>query len=89
MPFSIVTNDGFQIEDGYYTSEELISDSIGESLNLEEKKNKTRKNYEGKTVPEKCDKCGSKVGVFIQGEPIFKCTNKKCGKYFGTLPFNN
>ena len=82
-------NDGFQIEDGYYTSEELISDSIGESLNLEEKKNKTRKNDEGKTVPEKCDKCGSKVGVFIQGEPIFKCTNKKCGKYFGTLPFNN
>jgi hypothetical protein len=82
-------NDSYQIEDGYYTSEELISDGIEQPSNLEEKKHKTRKNDEGKVVPEKCDKCGSKIGVFIQGEPIFKCTNKKCGKYFGTLPFNN
>ena len=82
-------NDGHQIEDGYYTSEELISDSVGQFTNIEEKKNKPRKNDKGETVPEKCDKCGSKVGVFIQGEPIVRCTNEKCKKYFGTLPFPN
>lgn len=36
--------------------------------------------------PEKCTKCGStNIGVFIQGEPIFKC--KDCGEYLGTVPF--
>ena len=41
---------------------------------------------EGKIVkPEKCTKCGStNIGVFIQGEPIFKC--KDCGEYLGTVP---
>lgn len=35
--------------------------------------------------PEKCTKCGStNIGVFIQGEPIFKC--KDCGEYLGTVP---
>jgi hypothetical protein len=82
------SNDSVEIEDGYYTSEELIADCVNESVRLEEKKHKLRKNDKGETVPEKCDKCGSKIGVFIQGEPIFKCTNKKCGKYFGVLPFN-
>ena len=34
--------------------------------------------------PEKCTKCGStNIGVFIQGEPIFKC--KDCGEYLGTV----
>lgn len=46
---------------------------------------KVVKNDEGKVVPEKCDKCGSEVGLYIQGEPIYKCS--KCGKYFGTMPF--
>ena len=34
-----------------------------------------------------CPKCGTNenVGIFIQGEPIFKC--KTCGKYIGTVPF--
>ena len=77
------SNANHQIEDGYYTSEELIADCV------EESKKKTRKNDKGEIVPEKCDKCGSKIGTFIQGEPIFKCTNKECGKYFGTVPFND
>ena len=34
----------------------------------------------------KCKYCGStNIGVFIQGEPIYKC--KDCGKYLGTVPF--
>lgn len=48
-------------------------------------KKKTRKNDEGKNVPEVYDKCGGKVVVQIHGEPIFIC--KECGKYFGTVPF--
>lgn len=47
---------------------------------------KLRKNDKGETVPEICPKCGGKIGVFLQGEPIFKCT--KCGKCFGVVPFS-
>lgn len=55
----------------------------------EKKKRKLRRNDKGESVPEICPDCGSKVGVFIQGEPIFKCTNKKCGRLFGIVPFPN
>ena len=34
--------------------------------------------------PKKCPKCGGKVGVFIEGEPIYKCI--KCGKFLGVVP---
>lgn len=34
--------------------------------------------------PKKCPKCGGKVGVFIQGEPIYKCI--ECGKFLGVVP---
>lgn len=44
-------------------------------------------NDKGEKVPKICPKCGSKVGVFFRGEPVFLCTNKKCEKYFGTVPF--
>lgn len=43
------------------------------------------RNDEGKVVPEHCS-CGGKIGVFIEGEPIYKCT--ACGKYYGTMPFS-
>lgn len=55
---------------------------------LNEGKSKQKKqvfNDEGKLVPEKCEKCGSDVGVYICGEPVYKCT--KCGEYYGTVPF--
>ena len=45
-----------------------------------------RINDEGDTVPEKCDKCGSHIGLYLKGEPVWLC--KKCGKYFGTAPCN-
>lgn len=55
---------------------------------LNEGKSKSKKhvfNDEGQIVPDLCDECGNEVGVFICGEPIYKCT--KCGKYFGVVPF--
>lgn len=45
-----------------------------------------RVNDKGETVPEKCDKCGSPVKVFLRGEPVYLCCNKDCRKYFGTVP---
>lgn len=45
-----------------------------------------RVNDKGETVPEKCDKCGSPIKVFLRGEPVYLCCNKDCGKYFGTVP---
>ena len=44
-------------------------------------------NDKGEKVPKTCPKCGAKVGVFFRGEPVFLCSNKDCGKYFGTVPF--
>lgn len=46
-------------------------------------------NSDGKKIPEKCPKCGSDIGLFIKGEPVYLCTNKKCNEYFGTMPFNS
>lgn len=40
---------------------------------------------DGNKVPSKCPKCGGKVIVTIQGEPIFKCS--ECGEYLGTVKF--
>ncbi len=42
-------------------------------------------NDEGQIVPKKCPECGSDVGVFIEGEPIYRCTNKECKKCFGVV----
>ena len=47
---------------------------------------RTVKNDKGEKVPSHCDKCGEKIYIYIQGEPIFKCG--KCSKYFGTVQFN-
>lgn len=42
--------------------------------------------YENK-IPKKCPECGSEIGLFIKGEPVYLCTNNKCNKYFGTKEF--
>lgn len=44
-------------------------------------------NDKGEKVPKKCNKCSSKVGVFLCGEPVYKCTNKKCNTYYGVVKF--
>lgn len=51
-------------------------------------KAKGQVNEDGDLVPDICPECGSKIGVFLQGEPVYLCTNKKCKKYFGVVPFN-
>lgn len=62
-----------------------MHDRVGKS-NLEEKRKKVVKNDKGEVVPEKCTVCGEKVGLYIKGEPVYLCS--KCGKYYGTMPFN-
>ena len=44
-------------------------------------------NDDGEDVPKVCPECGADVKVYLKGEPVFVCSNKKCSKYFGTVPF--
>ena len=46
---------------------------------------RTRRNDEGRIVPNVCPSCGGDVTLTLKGEPVFLC--KKCGKYFGAQPF--
>ena len=52
----------------------------------ESKKKKHIYNDEGTIVPNICPKCGGKVVLKIQGEPVYVCSN--CDAYYGTMPFN-
>ena len=45
-------------------------------------------NDKGETIPKKCSKCGSNIGVFIYGEPIYRCKNKECNKFYGVVKFS-
>lgn len=90
---NIINSDNIINRDLYksYYTEKSVSPIINES-SIEEDTDEvitevTFVNNEGKTVPKECPKCGSKVGVFFRGEPVFLCSNKKCNEYFGTLPF--
>lgn len=38
-------------------------------------------NDENEVVPKKCTNCGGDVKLYIEGEPIYKCS--KCGKFYG------
>lgn len=71
-----------------YTKESKreINEKVEYRFTLNEIKN--RKNDEGKEVPQKCEECGSDVVLKIEGEPIFICSNEKCKKYYGVLPFS-
>lgn len=62
-----------------------VTDEFKQLMN--EGKKKVVKNDKGEIVPEICPECGSKVGLYVQGEPVYLCSNKKCNKYFGTMPF--
>lgn len=61
------------------------SSFMSEYLQSSHTRKKVRKNEDGETVPEACPKCGGKIGVFIQGEPVYLC--KECKKYFGVVKF--
>lgn len=70
----------------FFNETEIIDDYFKKiHSNYQEAKIK-RVNDKGEDIPEKCDECGSKIGLFLKGEPVLLCSNKKCGKYFGTLP---
>lgn len=43
---------------------------------------------DGKPVPKTCPKCGAKIGLYLKGEPVWLCSNQKCGAYYGTVPMN-
>lgn len=49
---------------------------------------KKRVNDKGEIVPDKCTKCDSPIEIYLKGEPVYLCSNKKCGKYYGTVPCN-
>ena len=61
--------------------------SYAERLKLEESAQK-RVNDEGTAVPKTCPKCGAKIGLYLKGEPVWLCSNKECGAYYGTAPCN-
>lgn len=64
-----------------------MHDRVGKSnVGENKKRKKVVKNDKGEVVPEKCTVCGEKVGLYIKGEPVYLCS--KCGKYYGTMPFN-
>ena len=63
-------------------NEILMNNSIISEKKIE------RKNDKAEDIPDVCPKCGSPVKLFLRGEPVWLCSNKKCNKYFGTLPFN-
>ena len=45
-------------------------------------------NDKGLRVPDKCTVCDAPVKIYLRGEPVYLCSNKKCGKYYGTVPCN-
>lgn len=66
-------------------SDDLSRHSYIYNVHEGKKRKKVVKNDEGEVVPEFCKKCGGKVGTYICGEPIYKCS--ECGEYYGTVPF--
>jgi len=46
------------------------------------------RNDKGAVVPNTCPVCGSDVKIFFRGEPVYLCSNKKCEKFFGVVPFH-
>lgn len=68
-------------------AKEFNMDTSGwDSLNEYIQESVERINDKGESIPEVCDKCGSKVGLYLKGEPAWLCSNKECNKYYGTPP---
>jgi rubrerythrin len=77
------------IENGNNFKQESFQD-LRNGVNSRSKKdsNKGRLNEDGETVPEFCIKCNSKVELYLRGEPVWCCSNKKCNKFYGVFPFS-
>lgn len=85
---SVVTKKEVWPQEDYSAPEEHMDYVSREYANLEEGRKKIVKNDKGEIVPDKCPECGADVGLYIQGEPIYRCSNDKCKKYFGAMPCN-
>lgn len=76
-----------------WSEQEPIPDTIIDYLKDEVHKHLLEQieyvNDKGKEVPKVCPKCGSKVCIYLRGEPVFLCSNKKCNKFFGVVPFDD
>lgn len=86
----IINNKSYAVRESVETMfKTFISEKLAEIDELlnEDKKKKDKKVYndKGEEVPETCT-CGGKIGLYIQGEPVYLCS--KCKKYYGTMPFN-
>jgi inorganic pyrophosphatase len=82
--------DGYKQRKAFYQYVDIQKKKLNENVEYKFTINeiKNRKNDNGEVVPQKCDKCGSKIDLVLRGEPIYVCSNKECNKYFGTLPFS-
>ncbi len=73
--------------DFYYTRKDALLEELGEFI-TESKVQYLEKDSKIVKMPKICPKCGSKMGIFIQGEPVCLCTNKDCKYYAGTVAYN-
>lgn len=65
---------------------EQITEVVDESYDVVYESKVKRVNNKGENIPETCPECGSKIGLYLRGEPVWVCSNKECDKCFGTLP---
>lgn len=79
--FDDIADTEYWLNDDSYEKKYRKKEPLAEAI-------KNWKNDKGEEVPKICTKCGAPVKVFLRGEPVFLCSNKKCGKYYGTVPCN-
>lgn len=79
--FDDIADTEFWLNDDNYEKKYRKKEPLAEAI-------KNWKNDKGEEVPKICTKCGAPVKVFLRGEPVFLCSDKKCGKYYGTVPCN-
>lgn len=79
--FDDIADTEYWLNDDSYEKKYRKKEPLAEAI-------KNWKNDKGEEVPKICTKCGAPVKVFLRGEPVFLCSDKKCGKYYGTVPCN-
>lgn len=79
--FDDIADTEYWLNDDSYEKKYRKKEPLAEAI-------KNWKNDKGEEVPKICTKCGAPIKVFLRGEPVFLCSDKKCGKYYGTVPCN-